>query len=311
MRLLRVQVINYPLLHDLDVDLDPVREDRCRAILLPHLDRPNLYLALQWALFGEVDLPWAGARNPSRTSFGDASDITPTVRIDYSGGELARDQREYRLIRSARPELAGSKWKMPDGDVKLFEVTAAGMKQVKDGAALLATHIPTKLRPSLFCSWEDYPFEWHGTGQPALSIRINGGPMAALRTVDSLGREDIGHDFNAIVSSATFCSGFPGKPPISKAMIDADGLLWMFDDHGELLDPYFAQPAGVQCALNQALVLALARFWRTPTVFESPFAVYDLCTRQAMVRLISRFSLQAVLLLSEVDGREGASRSPS
>ena len=149
------------------------------------------------------------------------------------------------------------------------------------------------------------PFEWYGAGQPALSIRIRGGPLAALHAVDSRGRERIGHHFNAIVSSAAFCSGFPGRPPISQAVVDADGLLWMFDRHGGLLDPCFAQPGGVQCALNQALVLASARFAGTPTIFESPFAVYDLWTRQAMVKLISRFSLQAVLLLSEVDGREG------
>lgn len=78
----------------------------------------------------------------------------------------------------------------------------------------------------------------------------------------------------------------------------------MFDDEGELLDPSFAQPGGVQCALKQALVLALSRFAGTPTVFESPFALYDLWTRQAMAELISQYGLQTVLLLSEADGQE-------
>lgn len=120
--------------------------------------------------------------------------------------------------------------------------------------------------------------------------------------MDAHSLERVGRDLSIVVSSSVFRSGFPGRPPISHALIDADGLILVFDRQGGLLDPYFAQPGAVQCALNQALTIALARVADAPTVFDSPFAVYDQWTRQAMVRLISKYSLQAVLLLSEAEG---------
>ena len=104
---------------------------------------------------------------------------------------------------------------------------------------------------------------WYGADEPTLSIHITGSPLAVLRAVDSHSLERIGRDFNAIVSSSVFRSGFPGRPPISQAAIDAGGLLLMFDHQGGLLDPYFAQPAGVQCTLNQALALALAQVYQS------------------------------------------------
>ena len=292
MRLLRVQVSNYPLLDDLDFELNPTREQRCSTIRLPRLDRPILFLALQWAFFGETRLPWTAEPIPCRPGSTDEPGANATARIDYSVADAGGEWLEYRLVRSAAPELAGRQW------------TSARTSRVGSSGDLLRRHVPMELRSSLFCSSEDGPFEWYGEGQPALSTQITGGPLAALRAVDSDGLECIGGDFNAIVSSPVFRSGFPSAPPISQAVINADGLLQMFDHQGGLLDPYFAQPGGVQCALNQALVLASARFAGTPTVFESPFAVYDLWTRQAMIELVSQYSLQAVFLLSEVDGYE-------
>lgn len=211
MRLLRVQVSNFPLLEDIDFEIDPNGEQRCSAILMSRLDRPVLYLALQWAFYGNTDLPWPGPPVPCRPDSTDEPDGIPTVRIDYSVADAGGD-RECSLVRSATPDWVGRRWRIPDGYVELSYVTAAGTRRVGSGGDLVATHFPKELRSTLFCSSDDEPLEWYGKRQPALSTQITGGPLAALRAVDSHGVERIGRDFSPLFRVRSSARGSLADP---------------------------------------------------------------------------------------------------
>lgn len=171
---------NFPLLDDVDFELAPNGEHRCTAILVPRLDRPILNLALRWALLGSVELPWVGAPIPSRAGSTVETTVAATVRMDYSVAGTPGNQQQYRFVRCATPELVGTQWRMPDGDVELFELKSGRTRRVDEGEEPLTTLVPIERRSSILCSWVAGHFEWYGKDQPRLSIQISGSPLAFI-----------------------------------------------------------------------------------------------------------------------------------
>ncbi len=153
MKLIRAQFENFRLLRDLKLDFST--DKRLTVIRAENESGKTTILnGLQWALYGNDALPEKGKDyrlHPIDWDAADGQRIPISVQVEFETKRLSRsgpdDTIRYRIIRAGYEKLDGV---MDNPEVRLFELTDTGSKDVDKPNVRIKEELPPELREVFF-----------------------------------------------------------------------------------------------------------------------------------------------------------------
>lgn len=163
MKLIRAQFRNFRLLRDLEVPF-AAGPDRNLTVFRAENDtgKTTMLAALQWALYGEAALPNKGQDfrlHPiDWTEDEEGLTVPIEVEVDFEvtrhnptkGGGTRQNHSTYRIKRTAREEVTGTRWKRSTPTVNLFRLTDSGALEIDRPDLFIADELPPDLREVFF-----------------------------------------------------------------------------------------------------------------------------------------------------------------
>lgn len=158
MRLVGVQINNFKLLEDVDIQFS-AESDRPLTVIRAEngSGKTSFMAALLWAFYGMEGLP-ALARGLRLTSSaapaGRAIDVSVMVEFEHTDDNDMKTR--YRLIRTvSETPTAGDSVNRANERVRLLRITAAGEEDVQPADALISKFVPSHLRQVFFTNGDD------------------------------------------------------------------------------------------------------------------------------------------------------------